>query len=140
MKKGKELLRNLVYKRVDKEHLKEIFGEDYKNQLDKIIVFSGGYVRQLLEILRMVIIQKNYPVSDDTVEKIIQNERNSFKELVSDDILEELKNVFDKKEISHISEVTIKDKLLTNHLILRYRNSDLWFDLHPALEKNCTVN
>ncbi|MEA3353303.1 MAG: hypothetical protein U9Q33_05785 [Campylobacterota bacterium] len=133
--KGLEALRMLVSSRVSEDNQKEIFGDDYKNQVDKIIKFSGGYVRELLEILRMAIIQKNYPVKSEIVDKLIQNEKNSFKELVNSDIVKELKEVHEKKEISHISDISIKDQLLTNHLILRYRNSDLWFDLHPALEE-----
>jgi hypothetical protein len=89
----------------------------------------------MLEILRMVIIEDNYPVSDEAIDKIIYNEINSFNELMDTPTIEELKKVKKAKSINDIIEMSMKDKLLTNHLILRYRNKNLWFDVHPAVRR-----
>lgn len=131
-KEGIDLLKELIYHRVEKADLKEILGDDYENKLEKIIKFSGGYPRDLLIILGDIIKQKIYPVENNIIDKILANEQNSFQELLNTEIQEALKIV---KKSKSIKDITIKDKLLTNHLILRYRNDVLWFDIHPAIEE-----
>lgn len=132
--KGIEALKTLVYHRVSKDDLQEIFGESYEKKLRKIILFSGGYPRDLLRVLSDCIRQKKHPLSDTEIEKILKNEQNSFSELLNTPVQEALEVVQKEKSIKSLEDIKVKDKLLTNHLILRYRNSDLWFDIHPAVK------
>ncbi len=133
--KGIDLLKALVEKRINKEELEIIFGDEHDKKLETIIKFSGGYVRDMLKVLRMTIIVDKYPVSFDKIDRIIYNEINSFDELMDTSTRKELEKVKKNKSINDISEMPMKDKLLTNHLILRYRNQDLWFDVHPAVDR-----
>jgi hypothetical protein len=133
--KGIDLLKALVKKRINEKELQILLGKNYEEKLETIIKFSGGYVRDMLEILRMIIIEDNYPVSDEAIDKIIYNEINSFNELMDTPTINELKKVKKAKSINDITEMSMKDKLLTNHLILRYRNKNLWFDVHPAVRR-----
>ena len=133
--KGIDLLKALVKKRINEEELKIILGDDYDKKLEIIIKFSGGYVRDMLKVLRMTIIKSDYPVSYEEIDRIIYNEINSFDELMDTPTRKELEKVKEFKSIKDIEEMSMKDKLLTNHLILRYRNKDLWFDVHPAVDR-----
>jgi hypothetical protein len=133
--KGIDTLKELVYCRVKKEELEAIFGTEYQKVLSDIIKFSGGYPRDLLKILRTLILEDNYPVESDVIERVFQHERNDYSELLSTKLIEELKTVQKEKSINNIEDISTKDKMLNNHLILRYHNNGLWFDVHPAVEE-----
>lgn len=132
--KGIDLLKKLVYKRVEEKYLKEILGTNYEDILEDIIKFSGGYVRGLLVILREIIIQKDYPVKVNIIEKIKHNEINRFQEFINNDLALDLASVKKDKKLVNIENTETKDRLLSNHLILRYSNKNTWFDIHPAIE------
>jgi hypothetical protein len=131
---GIETLKALVYCRISKDKLESIFGSDYQEKLNKIIIFSGGYPRDLLKILRTLILKDDYPVEMEVIDSVFQHERNDYSELLSTKLIEQLKIVQTEKSITNIEDLVIKDKMLNNHLILRYHNNGLWFDVHPAVE------
>jgi len=131
---GIETLKALVYCRISKDKLESIFGSDYQEKLSKIIIFSGGYPRDLLKILRTLILKDDYPVEMEVIDSVFQHERNDYSELLNTKLIEQLKIVQTEKSITNIEDLAIKDKMLNNHLILRYHNNGLWFDVHPAVE------
>jgi hypothetical protein len=131
---GIETLKALVYCRISKDKLESIFGSDYQEKLSKIIIFSGGYPRDLLKILRTLILKDDYPVKMEVIDSVFQHERNDYSELLNTKLIEQLKIVQTEKSITNIEDLAIKDKMLNNHLILRYHNNGLWFDVHPAVE------
>jgi hypothetical protein len=131
---GIETLKALVCCRISKDKLESIFGSDYQKKLSKIIIFSGGYPRDLLKILRTLILKDDYPVEMEVIDSVFQHERNDYSELLSTKLIEQLKIVQTEKSITNIEDLVIKDKMLNNHLILRYHNNGLWFDVHPAVE------
>ena len=133
-KKGIDTLKELVYYRISREELISIFGKDYQDVLETIIKFSGGYPRDLLKVLRSLLLEENYPVDATVIERVFQHERNDNSELLNTQLKEQLLLVQKEKSLNNIVDLETKDKMLNNHLILRYMNNDLWFDVHPAVE------
>jgi len=131
---GYKVLKALLYERVPENDVKEIFGDDYDKKLDELIACSGGYIRNLLQLMQGAILSKSYPLKDSDVIKLKQEEINNYSESVNDEIKNYLKRVFKDKSISGIDNIEVKDRLLNRHLILRYRNNDLWYDVHPAVK------
>jgi hypothetical protein len=69
---GIAVMKALVYERVPKEDLNQII-DDAK--LEELILFSGGYPRDLLQMLQKVIMSKDIPIADDKLKKIFMELR-----------------------------------------------------------------
>jgi hypothetical protein len=132
-----KILKTMIEKRVPKVALEEIFGKDYEEYIDKIIEYSGGYIRDILRVLRGVILVRDYPISSDILDLELISIENEFQEFISISYIKFLKKIQDSKEFisSDDDEQIIADRLFDLHAILRYRNHQLWYDLHPAVKK-----
>ena len=66
---GYKVLKALLYERVPKADIKEILGDTYEDKLDELIACSGGYIRNLLQLMQGAILTKNYPL--ENVDKLL---------------------------------------------------------------------
>lgn len=133
---GIEVMEALIYDRIPKEHIDEIFAES-SGLLHKIILFSGGYPRDLLKMLQKVIMVDDFPVSVSEVDTIFMDLENEYQEFVPMEFKEKLLEIHASKklDLSENEQRRIAYELFNIHAILRYRNGHLWWALHPALQK-----
>jgi len=135
---GLAAARELIFKRIPEDILKEMFGHNHLNRIDDLILCSGGYPREILEILRKVIAEKKHPLSDRAFKRIIAGRANQYSMVVtavSGDMFNWLAKVAKTKRLPsgydiHREEI---DRMLNQHAILIYQNDDFWYDLHPAV-------
>lgn len=132
-----EILKNMIGKRVPKEALEDIFGENHEDELDRIIEYSGGYIRDILRVIREIIAIQSFPVKKDDVDFVLRTIENEFQQFILRDYFEFLKGVANTKEFiaTNEEERKIADTLFDLHAILLYNNHKLWYDVHPAVKK-----
>ncbi len=112
-------------------------------RLDRLILASGGYLRDLFRLLQSVLRQARgmaLPVSDATLDSAIHEVRNSYLPLARTDALW-LAGIMG----SHTTELAIHragghendlynlSRFFDTHMVLCYRNGEEWYDVHPLL-------
>ena len=134
-KPGLAAARELIRRRVPEDILKELFGHDFRDRIDDLILWSGGYPRDILHMLRKIILVDDYPLSDSDFEHIIADMRNQYRRIITGDALHWLANVATTKDLTTEDDVHVKavDRMLNQHVVLSYINKDSWYDLHPTV-------
>jgi hypothetical protein len=128
--------RELIRKRLPDDILKEIFGADImEDRLKTLILRSGGYPREIVQMLQMSIAHKQHPVSEKAFGHIISDISNQYRMIVTGESFSWLTDVAKTKflTIENEDHRLIADLMLANHAVLRYLNDNLWFDLHPSV-------
>jgi len=130
------ILKDMIEKRVPKDVLEEIFGKEYEKYIEKIIEYSGGYIRDILRVLRGVILIRDFPINEESFDLELRTIENEFQEFISSNHIDFLRRIAETKEfLANDNDKEIADKLFDLHAILRYRNHKLWHDVHPAAKK-----
>lgn len=134
---GLAAARQIISKRIPENILKELFGSNMNDRIDQLILWSGGYTRQIVEMLQQVIEQSDHPVSDRGFQRIMTGIANDCRSMVPGNAFSWLANVSKEKylAIEDDNHKEIVDHMLLNHVILSYLNDESWFDLHPAVYK-----
>lgn len=134
---GLAAARQIISKRIPENILKELFGSNMNARIDQLILWSGGYTRQIVEMLQQVIEQSDHPVSDRAFKRIMAGIVNDCRSMVPGNAFSWLANVAKEKYLAIKDEdhKEIVDRMLLNHVILSYLNDESWFDLHPAVYK-----
>ena len=133
---GLSAARALVLRRVGEPALREILGDErYEHRLEEIVRLSGGYPRSLIEILKNLISEPPFPVSDSTFRRVCNGIREAYRRFLMKKDYEWLARVGWFKELftETPEEQEIADRMLTDNAVMRYQNDDEWFDLHPAV-------
>ncbi|MFK5976511.1 MAG: hypothetical protein QM493_08395 [Sulfurovum sp.] len=137
---GIEVMKSFIEKRIPKDDLKEILGDDYISKLEYIIKATGGYPRDLLKIIQAIITTKNYPNSIADIDKALKSIDNDFQEfLIShQEYKDELIAIYESKALRHNEDIIYN--LFNAHAIFRYMNGELWFNTHPSINKLLGLN
>ncbi|MCK6590973.1 MAG: AAA family ATPase [Polyangiaceae bacterium] len=108
--------------------------------LEQIIVASGGYLRDLLNMLVEALHLASHGISSDAAEKIINVARRAYLPLYKDEI-DVLRRVAERQNLQSINveEHDYVLRFLDAGLILCYLNDDYWYDVHP-LVRNVVLN
>lgn len=129
---GLDILRNVVGSRGDWQRL---LGK--RKLLDELILHSGGHLRDLLRLVAEVIRRApSLPVDAATVRAAISQVRNEFLPISNKDALW-LRQVAE----THSAELEESERLpdlarfLDIHMVLCYRNSHDWYDVHPLIAR-----
>lgn len=129
---GIEALENVVTQRGD---WKRLFGND-RFLLDKLIATSGGHLRDLVRLLREVVVRtESLPATDDVVAAAINQIRNESLPVADDDAL-----WLERIARTHSAALASSDALpnfarfLDTHLVLCYWNGHEWYDVHPLIK------
>ena len=111
-----------------------------EQQLQKLIVASGGNLRVLIQLLQKLIVKlERYllPLNEDgPVNSALSDVRNETQ--LTQDEINWLKTVREKKSAVLIEDSSGREalaRLFAAHLILDYRNGALWYDTLPLIDE-----
>ncbi len=129
---GMGALRALVAKRGD---WRRLLGEEA--QLDKVIQFSGGNIRDLLRLLSELIRRaRTLPASEAVVGDAIDQMRTEFLPLADEDAIW-LAKIAETHEagMEKVDSLVALTRFLDTHVVLCYRNGPEWYDVHPLVKE-----
>lgn len=131
---GIDKLTSLVRRRV--EDLAPVFGEHPDPLLQRLIEASGGYPRDLIRLVRSLLLStSNYPVQTTDIERVIHELARTYENTLLGSYVDLLALVHVTHELPNedAQQLALFGFLFERWLILAYRNGDEWYDLHPLV-------
>jgi len=133
---GVQALEELVGRRGD---WKRLLGDDV--QLSRVVLASGGYLRDLFRILQSVLLlaaqRGTLPVSVDLVDLAIADVRNSYLPVpIKDAMWLERVSRSHRAELDDTAALVALARFFDTHLVLCYRNGREWYDVHPLIKEH----
>lgn len=131
---GMAALRQLVAHRIPQAEWPEVFGSAAETRVDALIRRSGGYLRELVEMVQGAMIVE-LPISEHDFERLIHETADRYRRIIQRSNYAWLARVAVDKYLSveDDDERRASDRLLLANAILRYENNESWFELHPAV-------
>lgn len=105
-----------------------------RTALDALILASGGYLRDLFDLLWGAVADAS-PVQKATPSRVIQQQRLGYPNLFGDDI-ELLRIIAKERDLRGVPSQG-RDRVarfLDSHLVLPYLNGSFWYDVHPIVK------
>ena len=137
------VFRSLAKRRLGDEGLRRLFGGDEPAQhraIDRVIDVCGGHFRDLLRLLRDVVVRATaldgLPVPADLLDAAINAARRDFLPISQEDAkwLDEIARVrataLPNTEAGPVNRLT---RYLDSHFVLYFVNADEWYDIHPLI-------
>ena len=108
---------------------------DRPESLDRLCRISGGHIREFLGFLyRWIRQERQFPLSADELEKVIEDRRNDMSRAVSNDEWELLRQVKQRKKVTGDDAYEV---LIRSMFVYEYRDSEgSWFDVNPILAES----
>lgn len=136
--RGIDAARSLVARRIPDDDLDLLVSPDEREALIReIILVSGGYPRDLVRILRLLVQATKHPLSREAVERILLSRAGEIREIAAGQGLPGkvlLARVHAHKRLEpEAGELPIADRFFAQSLILGYTNGERWVDVHPAV-------
>jgi len=137
---GIDKLVRLVGRRL--KPLKRVFGESLEQTLYPLILASGGYPRDLLRMLRDVLLSANgLPVTPEGCKQIEDRLAQTYARVIRSSDVDILVEVARTHELpagddSRIAEFS---RMFGRHLVLTYMNGEEWYEIHPLLRRARSV-
>lgn len=102
--------------------------------LERVILASGGYLRDLLNMLIEAVHQSGRGVAPEAAERIIAVAQRAYLPLYKDE-LDVLRRIARQRNMQEIqtSEQDHVLRFLDAGLVLCYLNDDYWYDVHPLI-------
>lgn len=128
--RGLEAIRQVVARRGD---YRRLLGS--VTQLDKVILTSGGNIRDLLRLLSEIIRRAStLPVGEDVIDDAINQMRTEFLPIADSDAVW-LAHIARTHEASFDDMEKLPDlaRFFDTHLVLCYRDGPEWYDVHPLI-------
>ena len=113
---------------------RRLLGEE-RSPLDCLIHNSGGHLRDLLHLLRQVLLRARVlPVPERTVDAAVNQVRNTFLPISNVDALW-LARIADSHQVAleELAALPSLARFFDTHLVLCYRNGEEWYDIHPLV-------
>jgi len=131
---GFAVMRAIVDKRIPTAAWEYLFGKDHGRVLGRIIERSGGHTRQMLHMLRSLLISPQLPVSEEDLQRVFGEQSERYQGILT---------LGDRRwlaELSRTKTIIIDesegservDRALSNDVVFRYANGDVWYDLNPV--------
>jgi hypothetical protein len=133
---GVEALRQLVAQRIPEAELLEVFGPEAPARIDELIRRSGGYLRELVEMLRNAVLG-DLPISEHDFKRLINDIGDRYHRIIIGSDHAWLARVALDRYLSvgTLEQRSAADRLLLDNAVVRYENDESWFDLHPAVRE-----
>ena len=131
---GLEAARALVRQRIPDAIMAALLGEGSEARLQEMILWSGGYPRELIRLLRELLTLEAFPVQERDLTNIRTRLFEQTQRLIQRDDAEWLAQVAHTKYFAPLNDQhrLPAARMLNNNVLLGYRNADIWYDLHPA--------
>ena len=133
---GVAKLRAVIERRID--DLAPVFGADPDATLRPLIEASGGYPRDLLRLVRSLLLDaSNFPIAPEDAHRVVRELARSYEDTIVGTYVDTLARV----HLTHRLPNDNKDQLalfgylFERWLILAYRNGEEWYDLHPLVRR-----
>ena len=123
--------------------MKEIF---YKRSIESLITerainkcirYSGGvvfdFIRIISESANVAMVKGKEKIEEDDVEKVVISMRDDYAFLTEEHI-SKLNEIYKKKVARGEEENNLIRDLIASLSIIKYYNSEEWFDIHPLTE------
>lgn len=132
---GVAAMRRLVDKRLPPETLFEIFGPQYEARVKRMIEQSGGYPRELVELLRGALEESRLPLGPIAFNRLLGARVDEYARKVTTEALPLLLQVARARGRFTVSDEQreLAERLLTDSLVFVYQNEIEWADINPAL-------
>jgi hypothetical protein len=133
---GIEKLLELIRRRV--RDLGRVFGDDLDATLLPIVHASGGYPRDLLRMVRQLLIDaRSFPAAPPDAARVIDELSQQYAFVVRGTNLPLLERIATTHALPQddAEQVAAFGRLLERWLVLAYRNGEEWYDLHPLVRR-----
>lgn len=129
---GYAALAEIVRRRVPESELAQLIPGPPEDGLKHLMDASGGYVRDLLRMLRELLLRQ--PASHNDITAVIASQFDQITRIIPTNAYPWLARVRDTKNIATSGPVEkrLADRLIRHDVVLRYQNDAPWFELHPA--------
>ncbi len=139
-----DVFRSLVKRRLGEAGLQRLFGPEPGQQAlaDKMIDVCGGHFRDLLRIMRDVVVRAtampNLPVTESLIDDAINAARRDFLPIAQDDAkwLADIARVrataLPSTDATPVNRLT---RFLDSHFVLYFINGKEWYDIHPLIRE-----
>lgn len=104
--------------------------------LERLILASGGHLRDLINMLIEAIHLAGKGVKPDAAEKVVNVARRAYLPLYKDEI-DVLRRIAESRDVRQITtkEQEYLLRFLDSGLVLCYMNDDFWYDVHPLVRE-----
>jgi len=134
---GIKVAREIIRRRIPDADMPEILGQDFETQLKRIIDASGGYPRELIRMLRLILLSEQLPASQADVQRVLNDVRDQQSTaMLSEDFPWLALVAIDKNlVVQNEAHRKVADRMLTYNAVLRYQNNSMWYDVHPLVRE-----
>lgn len=139
---GIAAIRELVARRLSDADLAALLGPDFEARVRQMLLWSGGYPRELVRLLQSAIRDAaEGPLSEEAFQRLFAQLVSTYRLLVTRDVIPWLATVATQRYmiVENEQHRLDADRMLQNNAILYYANSESWHDLHPAVYANPDV-
>lgn len=132
---GFRAMRELVRLRLPDDAIAEVLGPCHEQRLEELVTRCGGHPRLLVQMLQWLLLLPEFPASAEDVSRLLAELRERYQAVITREDLSWLRQVQRKKSLTIDSPEQLEsvDRALTNNVIFRYANADVWYDVHPIL-------
>ena len=135
---GNDMFMEIVKRRFGDDGLTEFFGDDAQ-KINKLIKYCGGSLRDLLRLLNDTVLPvQDFPVTDEGIERAVNNVKSTFLPIAIDDA-HWLAKIEKTREASLANTQGINvgklTRFLDTHFVLYLRNGQEWYDIHPLIRE-----
>jgi hypothetical protein len=102
--------------------------------LEKLILASGGHLRDLLNMLIEALHLAGRGVTADAADKVVNVQRRAYLPLYKEEV-DVLRRIAESRDVRQITtkEQEYLLRFLDSGLVLCYMNDDFWYDVHPLV-------
>lgn len=124
----------LVHQRVPDEVLKVFFGPDWVARVNRLIIWSGGYPREIVQLLQ-TFLSSSREIDEARFNRMLSLAADQHRRTLPDSAFRWLAQVHLEKRlvIENDDQRETVDLMLQNNVVLRYQNDESWADVHPAV-------
>lgn len=127
----------LIERRIPQVDLVDVFGASTIQRVEELIEWSGGYPRELVRLLHTSLLAEHLPLTDSDFRRLVNEVGDQYRKLVPADAFPWLARVAVERYLTLETDGQrhTADLMLSNNVVLRYLNSQDWFDVHPSVRK-----
>ena len=124
----------LVHQRVPNEVLEVFFGAEWVVRVNRLITWSGGYPREIVQLLQ-TFLSSSRQIDEAKFKRMLSLAADQHRRTLPDSAFRWLAQVHLEKRlvIENDDQRETVDLMLQNNVVLRYQNDESWADVHPAV-------